>query len=139
MRGRLYLGILAGVIGFGLLNTAARAQSFPMEGKIVSASANLSLLVALPFSAPVYTTPNYGNFILTQFCAFGLTTLSAGTSYIATTGNILPLVLQSADNCYSFKPGFALPRNQVLTCTLTPLVAVLGSFCSISGILEDEK
>ena len=125
MRGRLCLGILAGVIGFGLLNTAARAQSVPIIGQIFSAS----ITVAPSGSSAVFTTPSFGHFILTQFCAFTEMDLDGITSFgfIATVGS------SSSFSCDSFNPGFALPPSQVLECVNLTTTA---SSCSISGILE---
>jgi hypothetical protein len=134
MRGRLYLGILAGVIGFGLLNTAARAQSFPMEGKILSAS----VLVTSTGGTIVFTTPHDGHFILTQFCS-NPSNPDNPRLLGSTFGNIATTDNNSGPTCYSFNPGFALPRNEVLTCYSTAPSKDTPAFCSISGILEDEK
>jgi hypothetical protein len=124
MRRQLYFGLFSGVIALGLLNTSARAQSFPITGRIRSASTTL----AKSSNATVFMTPATGHFILTQACGGGSMILSADTFGLiaAMTTDVL---------CYSFNPaGFALPQGEAIVCT-NPL-SVSTSWCSISGILE---
>jgi hypothetical protein len=138
VRRQLYVVILAGVIGFGPLNTVARAQHFPIEGEIVSASASL----AAPSppnttSATVFTTPASGHFILTEYCASGYDlNLSVGTfgtiaAQIATPGEHA----SGGSGCVAFQPGMALPQREQIIC-----VSFLHSegYCRITGILEAE-
>jgi hypothetical protein len=86
--------------------------STPLNGTIVSKS--------VPFvgntPATVLTTPNSGNFVLTQACTKGsiYTTISGSTfGFIA----ILPFNGNSIINCVAFAPGVALPKGENLNCT----------------------
>lgn len=125
MRKQLYLGILAGVVGLGLLKTAAQAQIFPLVGTVSSASA----VVAANSTTPVFTTPASGYFILTQFCGgFGMSV--SGNTF----GNIA--VGSSDTECNTFNPGYVLPQGETIQCT-NPLSGG-PSWCNISGILEKQ-
>jgi hypothetical protein len=129
MMRQIYVVILAGVIGFGPLNTVARAQHFPIEGEIVSASASLAALSPpSTTSATVFTTPASGDFILTEICTSGNLNLSGSTF-----GTIAAL---QESGCVAFQPGMALPQREQIIC-----VGFLGeseNYCRITGILEAE-
>ena len=118
MRVRLFLGIFAGVIGLGLLNTPARAQLFPLKGKIVSASVSVAA-----DSTGTLLTLGAGQFILTQFCSSQPTLSGSAFGTIALGGT-----------CTSFNPGFALVSDQEVVCDNTAFAS--PGFCSVSGILE---
>jgi hypothetical protein len=123
MRRQLCFGLVAGVIAFGVLNTSARAQSFPISGRILSASTN----VAASSNATVFTTPATGHFVLTQTC---------GGSQMIVSANSFGLIASMSTDvlCDSFNPvGYALPQGEAIQCT-NPLG--VSSWCSISGILE---
>ena len=133
MRQRLYVAILAGVIGFGLLNTVARAQHYPIEGKIVSASTTLP---PGSTSAIVFTTPDLGHFMLTEFCStlrvFPAYTLSGSTfGVIADTG---PL---PEPGCVAFYPAIVLPKREVIICSASGPIDS-NTYCRITGIVEAE-
>jgi hypothetical protein len=119
MRGRLCLTILAAIIGFGPLSTAARAQSLPLLAQIVSAGTT----VPSSGTATVFTAPSHGNFILTQFCAGIAGMTLSGVGYIAS-------IEDNPTGCVTFNPGFAVPQNQALECANVQAFPV---GCSVTG------
>jgi hypothetical protein len=137
VRRQLYVVILAGVIGFGPLNTVARAQHFPIEGEIVSASASLAALSPPnTTSATVFTTPGSGHFLLTEFCGGPLITNLLGNTF----GPIVdgPISNDQILPCLAFHPGVALPKREAIICNNIESPPIVNSNCSISGILEEE-
>ena len=83
------------------------AQTFGLSGTIVSAVA----IAPDGGSTTLYTTPGTGQFILTQLCFdFSHT---PGSSLLA--GGTFGEIGFSGANCVEYKPGLALPQNEILT------------------------
>jgi hypothetical protein len=120
------LRLLAVVTGFGLASLAAQAQTAPVQGKLISATTQISGISTV---VTVYTTPSSGHFILTQFCTGGFGTLSGKTfgSIASCPGSLGPGA--NPPPCISFYPGFPLPTHEKIHCTG-------AGFCSIAGVIE---
>jgi hypothetical protein len=91
-------------------------------------------------SVIVYTIPERGDFILTQFCASpdatgGIRLDATGLGGIAQTG---------ATSCFTFSPGVSIPKGSTLSCSTgsaapafaatTSALVVASYFCTISGM-----
>ena len=78
----------------------------------------------------VYTTPETGNFILTQLCVGpangGIRLAANGFGPIAHTS--------FQDYCQIFSPGFVVPPNSAMTCSTTAAAEAGDHFCTISGM-----
>jgi hypothetical protein len=78
----------------------------------------------------LYTTPEKGDFILTQFCASpdangGIRLDVTGLGSIAQTGAV---------SCFTFSPGISIPRSAVVSCSTTAAASEGTYFCMISGM-----
>ncbi len=87
------------------------------------------------FSGPdqtqtVYTTPETGEFLLTQFCVGP----ANGGIRLAVTG-FGPIAHTGSEMCYAFNPGVIVPKNSAITCSTTQYAESGDYFCAISGLL----
>jgi hypothetical protein len=78
-------------------------------------------------SAPVYTTPTSGAFVLTQLCTTQLPETGSLTS--PSVGTLRP----GSEDCELFEPGLAIAPGETITCNGFPSSAVS---CLITGILS---
>lgn len=106
----ILFGVVALVLVFTMTSDANRLQWKTKEAEVVSASA----VVSPAGSATVYTTPADYSFTLTQVCHI----------YAEEVMGIYPPALGGKtkgpiadDNCVTYSPGIAFPKNEDLTAT----------------------
>lgn len=78
----------------------------------------------------VFTTPETGDFVLTQVCVSPVT----GGMRLAVRG-FGPIVHTSDAACYMFNPGMSTPKGAPITCSTTSRPNRGDYFCTISGLL----
>lgn len=78
----------------------------------------------------VFTTPETGDFILTQVCVSPVT----GGIRLAVRG-FGPIMHTSDAPCYIFNPGMSVPKGSPITCSITSGPIRGDYFCTISGLL----
>jgi hypothetical protein len=78
----------------------------------------------------VFTTPETGDFVLTQVCVSPVT----GGMRLAVRG-FGPIVHTSSAPCYIFNPGMSVPKGAPITCSTTSRPSRGDYFCTISGLL----
>lgn len=78
----------------------------------------------------VFTTPETGDFVLTQVCVSPVT----GGMRLAVRG-FGPIMHTSDAPCYIFDPGMSVPNGSPITCSTTSRPNRGDYFCTISGLL----
>jgi hypothetical protein len=109
------------------LNTS-RSNVYRIQGaQLVTATASLS---GPEQTQTVYTTPETGEFVLTQLCVSpvngGIRLAVTGFGQIAHTGDAM---------CTTFNPGMIVPKKSTMTCSTTTYADSGEYFCTISGLL----
>ena len=127
MKLKTCVAVLAGAICLPLLSSEGRAQTAPLAGTVVSSFSGVSggSTTGIFFTTPAVSTGR--RFILTQFCASGTNVVLVGGPPVGQIA-VLPTT-----GCVSFTPGFAIPPNTPISCTLN---SGTGLQCSISGVSE---
>lgn len=133
MRTRLLLIIVLqlAVVFFSRDAEAQTVTKSTLSGTLMSASATLTA----PGPVTVFTTPEAGFFVLTQFCS----NVGSGLTFRGSTFGIIFSVPGAAGPlppCTTYEPGIALPQAETLTCSVD--FAFPGMFCMISGVLSVE-
>ena len=118
-------GLLVSGAWAGTINTTKSNTFREVNAPVLSATTSLS---GASDTQAVYTTPDRGDFILTQLCtAFangGIRLAVTGFGDIAHTGSVA---------CYSFTPGVSIPKDSTITCSTTAVADPGSYFCMISG------
>jgi hypothetical protein len=102
-----------------------------LGGAILSANATLS---GPSETQIVYTTPEKGDFILTQIC---ISPVAGGMDLMAT--GFGPIVHVGDELCRTFSPGVSVPRSSEVSCSTTASATRTRAseyFCTISGLLH---
>ena len=114
----------------------AQAQTITnstLSGTVVSASTNLP---PSPGSVTVFTTPEVGFFILTQFCAGG--GIIADLTFSGSTFGKVPIPTFASNFCTSYIPGIAFPQGETLSCTTRfPSDPDTPTACMVTGVLSE--
>jgi hypothetical protein len=95
----------------------------------VFVAATVSLTVSNQ-TETVFTTPETGDFVLTQVCVSPVT----GGMRLAVRG-FGPIMHTSDAPCYIFDPGISVPNGSPITCSTTSRPNRGDYFCTISGLL----
>lgn len=105
--------------------SVAMAQSVS-KGTVSGVITSKSVLVPAMMTVPLFTVPATGFFILTQ-------TNTNGSGCIALTGSTVGRIPEQS----TFTPGFALPVNEVVSCTET-CGAPFPIYCMLTGVLSNK-
>lgn len=103
--------------------SAAMAQS-ASRGTVSGVITSKSVTVPAMMTAPLFTAPAEGFFILTQ-------TSTNGSGCITMSGSTVGRIPEQS----TFTPGFALPANEVVSCTETCGVP-FPVYCTLTGVLS---
>ena len=107
---------------------SSKSNIYRSQGaQLVSATVSLS---GPNQTQTVFTTPDTGEFVLTQLCVSpvngGIRLAATGFGAIAHTGDTM---------CSIFNPGVILPKSSAITCSTTSDPIDGDYFCAISGLL----
>jgi hypothetical protein len=129
MRTRLLLIIVLqlAVVFFSGDAEAQTVTKSTLSGTLMSASATLTA----PGPVAVFTTPEAGFFVLTEFCS----NVGMGLTFSGSTFGIIVIAAGSSP-CTTYVPGIALPQAETLTCS--GAFPFPGAACMISGVLSVE-
>ena len=117
-------GTVLGVFLFGVTVQAQTVSQSTLTGTAASASAQ----IAASSSGTVFTVPPTAFFVLTEACF----TRPNRVTLSGNTFGAVPHSLTNPRKCTRYRPGVALPANEVLTCTNT---AALAQSCMVTGDL----
>lgn len=124
------LMLLVAVAWASIALNSSRSNIYRVQGAVVlSATASLT---GPNQTQTVFTTPDDGDFVLTQLCVGPV----AGGIRLAATG-FGPIAHTGGTPCYTFVPGVSVPKTSTMTCATTAAAARGDYFCTISGLLAN--
>ena len=134
MRTRFLLIFVFPLVAAFFFTSGVQAQSIvnsTISGRLMSASASLTV----PGPVTVFTTPEAGFFILTQFCTNAGATLR-GSTFGIIVSTTLGAGGPTGPCTAAYVPGIALPQAETLSCSVE--LGFPGQACMITGVLSSE-
>ena len=136
MRHRFFVATIAGLLVVIVVTISWAASNLDLSKSNINRFQGAVFVAATVSLAgsnqteTVFTTPETGDFVLTQVCVSPVT----GGIRLAVRG-FGPIVHTSDAPCYIFDPGMSVPKGSPITCSTTSRPNRGDYFCTISGLL----